>query len=48
MPAPEANNTYAAPDGVLPRRVGATRFEQGVLTATLEKASWNVFRFQKR
>ena len=42
---PDAVNTFARPDALLPRRVADTRMDGGVVTARLEKASWNVFRF---
>ena len=44
--APGAFNTWDRPDAILPRAVGDTRLEGGLVTARLEKASWNVFRFR--
>ncbi|MBR6891422.1 MAG: alpha-L-arabinofuranosidase, partial [Clostridia bacterium] len=43
--APGDENTWERPDALVPRIVPGTRFESGKVTAKLEKASWNVFRF---
>ena len=42
---PDAANTFERPETLIPRRVQDTRCEGGILSAKLEKASWNVFRF---
>ena len=46
--SPEDANTWERPNTLLPRRAADTRFEGGVVTAQLKKASWNVFRFAPR
>ena len=46
--SPEIANTYENPNAILPRAVTGTRCEGGVVTAKLEKASWNVLRFEKK
>lgn len=38
-------NTWDHPDALVPRTVSDTRFDSGAVTATLNRASWNVFRF---
>lgn len=43
-----AANTWEHPDVLIPRPVNDTRFEDGILTAKLNKASWNVFRFSNK
>ena len=43
---PDAVNTWDHPDRILPRRNGDTRCDGGILTARLEKGSWNVFGFR--
>ena len=43
--SPQDANTWERPDTLIPRSVPDTRMESGVMTAKLEKASWNVFRF---
>ena len=43
--APGDENTWERPDALVPRIVPGARFESGKVTAKLEKASWNVFRF---
>ncbi len=40
-----ARNTYENPNVILPRADTDTRCEKGVVTATLPKLSWNLFRF---
>ena len=42
---PQAVNTFEHPDVLLPRSVKENLLDGGMLTAKLEKASWNVFRF---
>ncbi len=44
--SPDALNTWARPDVLVPRRVADTRCEAGMVSARLEKASWNVLRFR--
>ncbi len=43
-----ACNTYVSPDVLLPRAVGDTRCDNGTVTATLPKLSWNMFRFTRQ
>ena len=43
---PEAINTWDHPDRILPRKSNRTRAEKGILTAVLQKESWNVLRFR--
>ena len=43
----DAANTWDHPDAIVPRDVPDTRFDSGIVTARLEKASWNVFRFSR-
>ncbi len=38
-------DTWEDPDRILPKKNTATKAENGILTACLRKASWNVFRF---
>ena len=42
---PDAANTFERPDALVPRTVTDTRCDVGTVSARLEKASWNVFRF---
>ncbi|MBQ3270068.1 MAG: alpha-L-arabinofuranosidase [Clostridia bacterium] len=44
--SPDVRNTWQRPDVLVPRRVADTRCEAGTVSARLEKASWNVFRFR--
>ncbi len=44
---PEDANTFEHPDTILPRTNEETSCDGGILTARLEKASWNVLRFVK-
>ena len=46
-PSSGAANTYDNPNAILPRAVADTKCDAGVITARLEKASWNVLRFRK-
>ena len=46
--AGDAANTWQRPDAIVPRVVPGTRSDSGVVTAKLEPASWNVFRFRLR
>ena len=41
-------NTWDRPDTLVPRPVGGTALDGGILTAELRPASWNVFRFTDR
>ena len=43
----EAKNTYEAPDTILPTVSDTAKEENGVVTATMKRLSWNVFRFVK-
>ena len=43
--SPDAANTFDRPDALIPHTVTDTRWDGGILSAKLEKASWNVFRF---
>ena len=43
--SPDAANTFDRPDTLIPRRVSDTSCDSGTVSAKLEKASWNVFRF---
>ena len=43
--SPDQMNTFENPNALLPRSVKESRLDGGVLTAKIEKASWNVFRF---
>lgn len=43
----KAENTEQNPDNVAPVYNGISRFDQGRLTAVLEKQSWNVIRLKK-
>jgi len=43
----KSRNTSDNPGNVIPRKNGDARLEDGVLTATLPKASWNVIRLIK-
>ncbi len=40
-------NSFEHPDVLVPQKNGSTRMEGGILTAVLQKASWNVFRIKK-
>ena len=42
-----AANTWDRPDAILPHACPDTRMEKGILTAVLQKESWNVLRFRK-
>ena len=44
----KAANTWDHPDRIVPRVSKGTRAEKGILTARLQKQSWNVFRFKKQ
>ncbi|NUV61880.1 alpha-N-arabinofuranosidase [Streptomyces sp. CAI-85] len=44
---PDARNTLAEPDRVVPHRVTGTTLAGGRLTATLEPLSWNVIRLAR-
>ena len=43
----KAENTQSNPDNVKPHTGGASRVENGILTAVLENKSWNVIRLKK-
>ena len=43
----DAKNTYEAPDTILPVKSSAAKAQGGVVTSTVKKLSWNVFRFEK-
>ena len=43
--SPDDRNTFERPDVIVPRETKENRLDGGILTAKLEKASWNVFRF---
>lgn len=45
---PQATNTAEQPNTVMPHRGGDARLQDGVLTATLPKLSWNVIRLVRR
>ncbi len=45
---PLARNTADEPDSVVPHSGGDARLQDGVLTATLPKLSWNVIRLARR
>ena len=40
-------NSFDKPDVLVPGKNADTRMENGILTAVLQKASWNVFRMKK-
>ena len=40
-------SSFEHPDVLVPQKNGSTRMEGGILTAVLQKASWNVFRIKK-
>ncbi|HPR77432.1 MAG TPA: alpha-L-arabinofuranosidase C-terminal domain-containing protein, partial [Candidatus Limiplasma sp.] len=42
-----ARNTYENPNAILPKADPDTRCEKGIVTATLPKLSWNLFRFTR-
>jgi alpha-L-arabinofuranosidase len=42
-----ARNTYENPNAILPKADLDTRCEKGIVTATLPKLSWNLFRFTR-
>ena len=44
---PDDANTYEHPDVILPRENRTTACENGVVSAELPPASWNVFRFER-
>ncbi len=46
-PSKGAANTFENPNTILPRAASDTKCDVGVVTAKLEKASWNVLRFTK-
>lgn len=43
----DAKNTYEAPDTIQPTISETAKEENGIVSATLKRLSWNVFRFQK-
>ncbi|MDO5139361.1 MAG: alpha-L-arabinofuranosidase C-terminal domain-containing protein, partial [Oscillospiraceae bacterium] len=43
----EAANSYEHPDNIRPIVCEETQYEDGILKATLNKLSWNMFRFEK-
>ena len=45
---PDDANTFDRPNTILPRRIEDTKSDSGTVTAMLEKASWNVLRFEKK
>ena len=42
-----ASNTFEEPDKIVPVVNPNATFENGKVSATLKKLSWNVFRFKK-
>ena len=50
MFAKDANegNSFEHPDVLVPMKNSGTRMEKGKLTAVLQPASWNVFRFRNK
>ena len=44
---PDAANSYEDPDVIKPVACKDTKCENGKLTATMKKMSWNMFRFEK-
>jgi len=43
----KSRNTIDNPDNIIPLKNGDARLEEGILTATLPKMSWNVIRLVK-
>ncbi len=46
--SPDASNSYEHPDVLLPRRNEESSCDGGIVTARLEKASWNILHFTKK
>ena len=46
--SPDASNSYEHPDVLLPRKNGESSCDGGIVTARLEKASWNILHFTKK
>ena len=43
-----ASNSFDKPDAILPVKVAETTCQDGEVSATLKKLSWNMFRFEKK
>ena len=46
--SPEDMNTWERPDVLIPRQGESAVCENGIVSAVLKKASWNVLRFEKK
>ena len=44
----KASNSFDNPDAIKPVKIEATKCENGEVSATLKKLSWNMFRFEKK